>query len=335
MLSFDDVDRIRAEADRLGDFRDVDPTESLTGIRNALIKNPLLQRYLQHIWPKRNTLPRNTQPWQAQGERLYAAAMATFDDTLFKTATEETHDPHLSASTVGALLFAQVYLWTEEVRLIAHNTPLPRHTVGRSLLPYPSMFWSYETALPMTDAESGDEVGERNWLLLFESRDKRGQKGISLISDMMDAEKKTMKFSLGSLLYGSIYPDDMPYPGVAHNVLSALAFLNTPLVTDTRVPLDRSTRREYAKVARKNNLPIPEWKTLETSVVKLRHPVARAMSNGQEGDGIDWQHRWWVSGHFRAQWYPSTKGHKLIWIQPHIKGPEDKPILQKTYHVVQ
>ena len=36
--------------------------------------------------------------------------------------------------------------------------------------------------------------------------------------------------------------------------------------------------------------------------------------------------RWLVSGHLRNQWYQSLGRHKLIYIPPHIKGPEGAPL---------
>lgn len=36
--------------------------------------------------------------------------------------------------------------------------------------------------------------------------------------------------------------------------------------------------------------------------------------------------RWMVRGHWRQQWYPSRGVHRPIWINPHVKGPDDKPL---------
>lgn len=49
----------------------------------------------------------------------------------------------------------------------------------------------------------------------------------------------------------------------------------------------------------------------------------------------EWRHRWVVRGHWRQQWYPSLKDHRPVWIAPHLKGPEDAPLLggQKVYAV--
>lgn len=44
----------------------------------------------------------------------------------------------------------------------------------------------------------------------------------------------------------------------------------------------------------------------------------------------EWSCQWWVSGHWRRQWYPSTKTHKPVWIAPYIKGPPDKPLKESV-----
>ncbi len=68
----------------------------------------------------------------------------------------------------------------------------------------------------------------------------------------------------------------------------------------------------------------PIW---EVKVITLRryeqHPGRPADSEGRH---IDWQYRWVVNWHWRKQWYPSEKTHKVIFIDTYIKGPEDKPL---------
>ena len=45
------------------------------------------------------------------------------------------------------------------------------------------------------------------------------------------------------------------------------------------------------------------------------------------------RHRWMVKGHWRQQYYPSSKTNRPVWIAPHLKGPEGAPMLtgQKVY----
>ena len=49
---------------------------------------------------------------------------------------------------------------------------------------------------------------------------------------------------------------------------------------------------------------------------------------GGDGDPL-YSHRWVVRGHWR--WQACGKGRKdrrLTWISPHVKGPEDAPLIE-------
>lgn len=48
-----------------------------------------------------------------------------------------------------------------------------------------------------------------------------------------------------------------------------------------------------------------------------------------EGNVVEWSHRWIVDGHWRNQYYASLGLHRQIYIAPHIKGPEDRPLIVK------
>jgi hypothetical protein len=71
----------------------------------------------------------------------------------------------------------------------------------------------------------------------------------------------------------------------------------------------------------------------EIRVIKLRRPFGT--SEGSAG-ARDWQHRWLVRGHWRMQpWGPKRERVRPVWIAPHVKGPEGKPMLggEKVYHL--
>jgi hypothetical protein len=63
------------------------------------------------------------------------------------------------------------------------------------------------------------------------------------------------------------------------------------------------------------------------TILKLRR--TRTSSGATTGDGSRLDHRILVRGHWRNQYYPSLghvdspESHRLIWIEPHVKGPED------------
>ena len=68
------------------------------------------------------------------------------------------------------------------------------------------------------------------------------------------------------------------------------------------------------------------------TILKLRRTQH---SSEPTGDGSRLDHRILVRGHWRNQWYPSLgastepEAHRMIWIAPHVKGPEDAPFRTK------
>jgi hypothetical protein len=81
---------------------------------------------------------------------------------------------------------------------------------------------------------------------------------------------------------------------------------------------DRGTRRREIRAGR---APTP------IVVVMLRRYDAH-YGEGDERD-VHWSHRWIVSGHWRNQYLPTVRAHRLQWIAPYVKGPEDRPLIVK------
>lgn len=68
----------------------------------------------------------------------------------------------------------------------------------------------------------------------------------------------------------------------------------------------------------------------DVRVVYLRSAERKDGEPTGEGGGGNYSHRWWVSGHWRQQWYPSRQANQPVWIQGYVKGPDDKPLITKT-----
>lgn len=83
---------------------------------------------------------------------------------------------------------------------------------------------------------------------------------------------------------------------------------------------DRHTRKRIARMKGK-----PANFT-GVQVVTLRRPK-RPLADDHVAHSVDWKHRWVVDGHWRNQFYPSTKTHRQIWIAPYVKGPEDADLV--------
>lgn len=62
-------------------------------------------------------------------------------------------------------------------------------------------------------------------------------------------------------------------------------------------------------------------------VVRLRRATVQASAIDRIGhEPVEWSCRWLVRGHWRKQYFPSRGTNVPVWIHPHIKGPEDKPM---------
>jgi len=88
---------------------------------------------------------------------------------------------------------------------------------------------------------------------------------------------------------------------------------------------DRAARRRAAREGRE--LPPVRVITLR----RTRHSQ-HSQHEGEHGSR-EYHHRWLVRGHWRQQWFPKRQAHRPVWIAPHIKGPDDAPLLggEKVY----
>lgn len=83
-------------------------------------------------------------------------------------------------------------------------------------------------------------------------------------------------------------------------------------------------QRPTLKQAMNRNPVKREWPAIE--IVNLRLPEKK---ENPDAEGRELTIRFYVKGHLRRQWRPSTKDHKLIWIEEHIRGPENAPLKPK------
>ena len=64
------------------------------------------------------------------------------------------------------------------------------------------------------------------------------------------------------------------------------------------------------------------------------------MTDGEDGGQVEWSMRWMVGletgGFWRKQPVgPGRSERKLTWINPYMKGPDDKPlVIRPTVHTV-
>jgi hypothetical protein len=101
--------------------------------------------------------------------------------------------------------------------------------------------------------------------------------------------------------------------------LTAVLFLSSQIVRATEeAPLDRHARRRIEQSGWDGE-PI-------VRVIRLRRIVSHPSQPG-DAAAVDWSCRWVVRGHWREQpCGPKQSERRTIFIAPHVKGPEDKPV---------
>lgn len=228
------------------------------------------------------------------------------------SAREMTNDERLWIG--GAIGSAACYWIPAEIDRLLQSYPLPPHRFGKRQLPHPRMWVCPELA-----------HGPGDWtvdsFLVTAGPNKEGRDGllIWLIGDGQVVGS--------SIPWGSRYPEEVGLGSFGDILLKFLAFLDSPYTESVRTRHKRSDRRALERAGR-------EEPTVH--VVRLRTATRAAVEREQEAmiTGRAFRHRWWVRGHFRAQWYPSQQAHRVVWIAPYIKGPEDKPFKASAYAVV-
>lgn len=106
--------------------------------------------------------------------------------------------------------------------------------------------------------------------------------------------------------------------------LAGCAWLAQRIVTIGSGRIERHRRKQ---LAREHDSPLPS----DVKVVQLRRVEAESHQPSEGGESVEWSCRWIVSGHWRNQQYKDER--KLIYIMPHVKGPEDMPLKVPTHTV--
>lgn len=133
------------------------------------------------------------------------------------------------------------------------------------------------------------------------------------------------EFPFGDRLGPCTPANGRPFDPVAHArmdfrsrlAVAFLLFAGQRLVVVRRETIDRAARRRLARTH-------PDHEPF-VRVVELRARDAVARSAG-EPHPVDWSCRWLVRGHWRRQWFPLAEANRPIWVGPHVKGPDGKPL---------
>jgi len=335
--------------------------------QQGFVREPLVQRYLNHL----QNSPRphsNTEWWHALGHqyvvatqftvantfaeavRNHARSVATppvlLDGRLFNDGRFADIGPReFSYEWMGRIMRAHTYLWHQNTYEAATAAPLVPHIVQPNALPFADMFFSFENAafISPTDAVMQIEDTEEMIPALSETWwvhiSRLAEAGFALVFDRYlspPADQNLVAqnhIMFEPIPWGARWPQD--FEGfdsykIVGAVLRMMAFMQAPFVDITPLErkLPRPIRREYARAGKEAPLK-------EVSIITLRARLQEPVyPNGTEpeGEGRKYQHSWWVNGHYRWQWYPSVKQHKLIAIAPYMKQI-GKPLLPQIRDV--
>jgi hypothetical protein len=291
-------------------------------LAEQLAHDPFVVRYIER---SRLKAPNGGQPRihsaaQVIGEqRAFALSLAVSEKALRAKQPELAH----KRSAVPDLLAATPYLWLDEIGRAARDLPIPRHIVADHLLPHPLCWWTFEAALPIV--AEGQTVALMDGLLLGEMA---GGVQLGALGQMGTLDEPGVWGTLASdvIRYGQRWPDDFApaQRSMVGSVLAMLAFLASPFVA---VNAERPHTTKAARRKAPRQAPAVRF-------VRLRGAISDSGHAPDSGEHRAWQVRWIVRGHVRAQWYPSQRAHRLIWISAHQKGPADAPLKRPAYVVV-
>jgi len=302
-----------------------DTREAAELVKRKLWRHPLIN----DVYNRMNAHIPNTRPEHAIGHKLWAEltcatiilapeGAGTGDDEYGCLDSGEVVPNEAAIGPLMLLRIAQTYLWTEQTERLARSAPLPKHTISKSVLPSPTMFWAREFP------HGGDHEWVSNWFVVADNGDH-----IYVAHDALSMDGQAFRVCSFQINYGATWPDDFSPDDVdvVAGVLKQCAFLNSPYVTNEKRKIGRHIRRQMER----QNLEPPED---DVSVVILRRmQVKKAQPPSGEHPGVEWKHHWWVKSFYRAQWYPSEQAHRVIWIESFLKGDLTKPLLEKIYNV--
>lgn len=292
----------------------------------TLFRNPFLKHYMELTLHAHNTdgyLKINT-PALALGERINAVLTLLVSPPALVSGGEEVPPELRSVAllpTIARIMKATVYLWTEHVMgAVMSAPPHPATALHAPLFPFKTSFHTWDVSYG-----TGDSTWRSDWM--FVDEDEAG----GVIGAIHESEWLTDHGAVGKrrLVYtrspwGTVV-DESKQPG-EKSLLSFAAFLRSKFVASPLTPASRPLRRAALRGGH-----VEPDDPMQVAVVTLRH--INQQTNESTGDSREYRHQWWVSGHYRQQWHPSTQRHEVAWIAPHVKGPDGAPFLPKVYKV--
>jgi len=286
-----------------------------------VLKDPLLTDYVRRVEQMQRAGSTFRAPIRSPADVLGERAAITLN-VLAATDLDIQDEERLNVPRLDVaqgIYRAIPYLWTSAIYEASIASSMPRHVVSMDVLPHPTMWWTFEDSIRLEGTERG-EYADMDGFLVVDAGDH-------FYTATLGEKNDRAWMRLDSIAYGRTYPDDWPDPEDPRGMLAMLSFLNSPYIPKRSERLPRQFRKTLERSG------WAETKADEVHFVDLRQ-LARTRKIEPDTEVANWSHRWLVRGHHRAQWYPSSQSHKVIWIAPYVKGPGDMPFQGPLYRVV-
>ena len=225
---------------------------------------------------------------------------------------------------------APAYFWKGAVmaRIQEDAKRIPDVSLSPEMVGEPSMWWCLED-----DIRLGDKQHDLDSILLVRHEFGLSVTQITMPTRPVDGEWPheamlvTILMRWGDKL-GRI-AKRVAERGLGESALDAMLLIMLTFLNSHYIPKERKyVKRSEIKGKKKLYKPATwvDLRSIET-IPGVTHDESGAQKK-------DFDHRWLVRGHVRQQWYPSSQEHQAIFVPPHVKGPEGRPLIIKPKRVI-
>lgn len=266
-------------------------------------------------------------PWMTAIEMQFAAIKAV-------DAKGKGYGDLTDAVTVQHLLrHAETYAWSSETSAavwLASKTIPGTASLQHTLMPSAYGWWWFDTPLSILGGDYcafvfGDGDDGQVWFQSFLTTNN-GTMRPSISWSFIIGEGHTIDDFLASVSRDGHKQHAHITVSLLRVFIAGCLWLRQRVVMSSLGHIERHRRKQ---LARENNAPLPS----DVKVIQLRRAESEHTERTAGSDQVDWSCRWIVNGHWRNQ--PYKDDHKLIYIMPFVKGPEDKPLRVPTHTVYQ
>jgi hypothetical protein len=226
----------------------------------------------------------------------------------------------ISPSLEAARLFWVDPQFTELAQYAARSLPATPLTAAQPPAPHGLLAWAQPVGVRGDLAAASWSSGPDGMRII-------GYRSIG--SGLPPAELQHLREQIGWLgprTHTHLAPGELVDTGSPAGVLVATWLLIAQRLAETApAAVDKAVRKAYQRTGR----PAPDVRLIRIRGAHTAGSATRRPAGDQ--DSPQREFRWWVKGHWRNQPYGRGRAQRrLIFLDPHLRGPEGKPIKAST-----